>query len=55
MKFSKIIDIIWLIVIFIGLGIGYYAKDISTGEFYLSLMLWVFVSRELMKDVGEDK
>lgn len=44
---EKILDIIWLIIMLIGLGLGRYVKTISDGEFYIGLILWYYVARAL--------
>lgn len=44
---TKIIDIMWLMIICIGIGVGRYVGEISTGEFYIALMIWYCVARFL--------
>jgi hypothetical protein len=44
---EKIIDTIWLILMMLGLGIGRYTEVVSSGEFYIGLILWYYVARAL--------
>lgn len=45
---NTIFNLIWWIVIFAGVGVGhFYSHDITTGEFYISLIL-LFMSSEYM-------
>ena len=47
-KTGIIIDLIWIIVMFLGIGIGRYTGEITSGEFYISLILLVFTSRMML-------
>ena len=44
---EKIMDIVWLILMLLGLGIGRYMEEITLGEFYIGLILWYYVARAL--------
>lgn len=44
---GKTMDIIWLIVMLIGLGLGRFVEAVSDGEFYIGLILWYYVARTL--------
>ena len=40
-----ILILIWSLIIMIGIGTNYFVtKRITTGEFYISLMIWLYVS-----------
>lgn len=40
-----ILTVVWSLVIIIGIGTNYFVtKSITTGEFYISLMIWLYVS-----------
>jgi len=42
---GMILTLVWSLIIMIGIGINYFVtKRITTGEFYICLMLWLYVS-----------
>ena len=42
---GMILSIVWSLIIIIGITINYFAaKRITTGEFYICLMVWLYVS-----------
>lgn len=50
MSAQLILDAIWIIVMLLGIVVGRYTGDITGGEFYLALMLAIFVGRWIMKE-----
>lgn len=44
---EKIMDIAWLILTLLGLGVGRYMEVVTSGEFYIGLILWYYVARAL--------
>ncbi len=44
---EKVMDIAWLILMLLGLGVGRYMEAVSSGEFYIGLILWYYVARAL--------
>jgi len=54
-KKRLIISIIWAIVMGIGIGVGYVAKQITTGEFYICLMMWLYVTTWFIERSGDNK
>lgn len=47
----KVLDIVWLIIIMIGIGINNFVfKTITSGEYYILLILWYYVARILSDD-----
>ena len=50
MSTQLIIDIVWIVVMLLGIGVGRYTGDITGGEFYLALMLAMFVGRWMTKE-----
>ena len=44
-----IVDLIWLFVIFTGITVAHFAvKAMSTGEYYISMILWYGIARYLL-------
>lgn len=54
-KKGLIISIIWAIMMGVGIGVGYIAKQIAIGEFYICLMMWLYVTVWLIERNGDDK
>lgn len=54
-KKGLFISIAWALIIAIGIGVGYISKEITTGEFYICLMMWAYVTTWFMERNGEDK
>ena len=54
-KKGLIISIIWAIIMGVGIGVGYVAKQITTGEFYICLMMWLYVTVWFIERNGDDK
>ena len=44
----KVLDIIWLIIIIVGICANNFVfKAMTAGEYYISLILWYYVARVL--------
>lgn len=42
---GMILSIVWSLIIMIGIGTNYFiTKRITTGEFYICLMMWLYTS-----------
>jgi len=54
-KKGIIITIVWAIVMGIGIGVGYVSKQINVGEFYLCLMMWLYVTTWFIERNGDKK
>ncbi len=54
-KKRLIITIIWAIIMGLGIGVGYLSKQISIGEFYICLMMWLYVTVWFIERNGDDK
>lgn len=54
-KRGLIISIIWAIIMGLGIGVGYLSKQVSTGEFYICLMMWLYVTVWFIERNGDDK
>lgn len=50
-----VFDTIWVVLMFIGITVGYMRNDITSGEFYLGLLLAMFVGRWMLRDDMNDK
>ena len=56
MSIQLIIDIVWIVIMIFGIGVGRYTGDITGGEFYLALMLAMFIGRWMVKeDMDKEK
>ena len=54
MKVQLIFDAIWILIMMLGVSIGKFTGDITGGEFYLGLLLAMFVGRWMIKDDIEE-
>ena len=54
MKVQLIFDAIWILIMMLGVSIGRFTGDITGGEFYLGLLLAMFVGRWMIKDDIEE-
>lgn len=54
-KKGLIISIIWAIIMGLGIGVGYLSKQITTGEFYICLMMWLYVTVWFIERNGDNK
>lgn len=56
MSTQLIIDAVWIVIMILGISVGRYTGDITGGEFYLALMLAMFIGRWMVKeDMDKEK
>ena len=49
-KIVKSIDAIWAIIVILGITFeNFFAKSLTPGEFYIALILWYYVVRQLTR------
>jgi len=55
-KIGIVVSIMWAIIMGVGIATNYFiTKRMTTGEFYICLMMWLYMSYWCIEKIGDRK